>query len=202
MAVLKELGFGDQPGPGPVAGHPADARRLDGGRGHDVPHPLPRPAGHGGAERDLAFRDALRADPALTAHYADLKRGIVDGGLIEGHQYTYQKQRWIGDVHRQLGVERRSRHRPPSACSVAGSSRMLALAARAMGYRIAVLDPDPACPAASLADSVIVAGYDDVGAALRLATRCAVDLRAGARRRRGRRRHRPDRPGPPGPSRC
>jgi 5-(carboxyamino)imidazole ribonucleotide synthase len=46
---------------------------------------------------------------------------------------------------------------------------MLALAARAMGYRIAVLDPDPTCPAAALADRVVVASYDDVGGALRLA---------------------------------
>jgi 5-(carboxyamino)imidazole ribonucleotide synthase len=46
---------------------------------------------------------------------------------------------------------------------------MLALAARAMGYRIAVLDPDPDCPTAAVADRQIVAGYNDVGAALRLA---------------------------------
>lgn len=47
---------------------------------------------------------------------------------------------------------------------------MLALAARAMGYRIWVLDPDPDCPAASVADRVIVGSYDDLDAALRLAT--------------------------------
>lgn len=47
--------------------------------------------------------------------------------------------------------------------------RMLALAARAMGYQIRVLDPDPECPAASVADSVIVGAYDDVDAALELA---------------------------------
>lgn len=38
-----------------------------------------------------------------------------------------------------------------------------------MGYRIWVLDPDPDCPAASVADRVIVGSYDDVDAALRLA---------------------------------
>jgi 5-(carboxyamino)imidazole ribonucleotide synthase len=43
-----------------------------------------------------------------------------------------------------------------------------------MGYRVAVLDPDPDCPAASVADRVIVGSYDDVGAALRLADRSAV----------------------------
>ena len=34
--------------------------------------------------------------------------------------------------------------------------RMLGSAARAMGYRIVVLDPDPACPAAAIADRVRV----------------------------------------------
>ena len=43
------------------------------------------------------------------------------------------------------------------------------MAARAMGYRVAVLDPDPDCPAAPIADLVVVGGYDDVEAALRLA---------------------------------
>ena len=65
---------------------------------------------------------------------------------------------------------------------------MLALAARAMGYRIAVLDPDPDCPAAAVADRVVVGAYDDVGAALRLAERQRRrHLRAGARRGRRRR---------------
>jgi 5-(carboxyamino)imidazole ribonucleotide synthase len=38
-----------------------------------------------------------------------------------------------------------------------------------MGYRVAILDPDPDCPAAVVADSVVIGSYDDVGAALRLA---------------------------------
>ncbi len=46
---------------------------------------------------------------------------------------------------------------------------MLALAARAMGYRIWILDPDPDCPAASVADRVVVGAYDNVAAALELA---------------------------------
>jgi 5-(carboxyamino)imidazole ribonucleotide synthase len=52
--------------------------------------------------------------------------------------------------------------------------RMLALAARRLGYGIAILDPDPACPAAAVADEQIVGSYDDVAAALRLAERSAV----------------------------
>jgi len=61
---------------------------------------------------------------------------------------------------------------PPATIGILGGGqlgRMLALAARAMGYRIAVLDPDPDCPTACVADRVIVGGYDDVDAALRLA---------------------------------
>jgi 5-(carboxyamino)imidazole ribonucleotide synthase len=52
--------------------------------------------------------------------------------------------------------------------------RMLGFAARAMGYRIAILDPDPECPAAAIADRVIPAAYDSVESALALARGCAV----------------------------
>ncbi len=38
-----------------------------------------------------------------------------------------------------------------------------------MGYGVWVLDPDPDCPAAAVADRVVVGAYDDVDAALRLA---------------------------------
>ena len=47
--------------------------------------------------------------------------------------------------------------------------RMLGLAARAMGYGVWVLDPDPDCPASAVADRVVVGAYHDVDAALRLA---------------------------------
>lgn len=52
--------------------------------------------------------------------------------------------------------------------------RMLGFAALSLGYRIAVLDPDPDCPAGVLADRLVVASYDDAAAALELATGCAV----------------------------
>ena len=61
---------------------------------------------------------------------------------------------------------------PPATIGILGGGqlgRMLALAARAMGYRIAVLDPDPECPTAAVADRQVVSGYEDVGGALRLA---------------------------------
>ncbi|MEO8437583.1 MAG: 5-(carboxyamino)imidazole ribonucleotide synthase [Chloroflexota bacterium] len=61
---------------------------------------------------------------------------------------------------------------PPAVIGILGGGqlgRMLGLAARAMGYRIAILDPDAECPAASIADVVVVGAYNDVEAALRLA---------------------------------
>jgi 5-(carboxyamino)imidazole ribonucleotide synthase len=48
-------------------------------------------------------------------------------------------------------------------------ARMLALAARPMGYRVAVLDPDVDCPASGVSDIVIAAPYDDQGGLDRLA---------------------------------
>jgi 5-(carboxyamino)imidazole ribonucleotide synthase len=66
---------------------------------------------------------------------------------------------------------------PPAVIGILGGGqlgRMLAMAARAMGYRVAVLDPDPDCPAAAVADTVVIGSYDDVGAAMRLADLSAV----------------------------
>ena len=61
---------------------------------------------------------------------------------------------------------------PPATIGILGGGqlgRMLGFAARAMGYRIVVLDPDPDCPAAAVADRVVVGAYDDAQAALELA---------------------------------
>ncbi len=47
--------------------------------------------------------------------------------------------------------------------------RMLALAARPLGFGVAVLDPDPDCPAAGVSDTVIATAYDDPEGLERLA---------------------------------
>jgi 5-(carboxyamino)imidazole ribonucleotide synthase len=52
--------------------------------------------------------------------------------------------------------------------------RMTAMAARGMGYRILVLDPDPACPARFVVDGCIEAGWDDPREAANLARGCDV----------------------------
>jgi 5-(carboxyamino)imidazole ribonucleotide synthase len=52
--------------------------------------------------------------------------------------------------------------------------RMTAMAARGMGYRSMVLDPDPACPARFVVDGCIEAGWDDSREAANLARGCDV----------------------------
>ena len=47
--------------------------------------------------------------------------------------------------------------------------RMTAMAARTMGYRVRVMDPEPVCPASFVVDETIVGRWDDVDAARRLA---------------------------------
>jgi 5-(carboxyamino)imidazole ribonucleotide synthase len=51
---------------------------------------------------------------------------------------------------------------------------MIALAARSMGYRIHILDPDADCSAAPVADRVVAARFDDVEAARELGRHCDV----------------------------
>jgi len=52
--------------------------------------------------------------------------------------------------------------------------RMMALAARRMGYRVVVLDPNARCPTAQVSDGVVVGALDDVEAAKRLAAQVDV----------------------------
>ncbi len=64
---------------------------------------------------------------------------------------------------------------PGSAIGVVGGGqlgRMFALRARAMGYRVVVLEPDPRSPAGAVADRQIEAPYDDPAALAELAESC------------------------------
>jgi 5-(carboxyamino)imidazole ribonucleotide synthase len=47
--------------------------------------------------------------------------------------------------------------------------RMMALAAKAMGYRIAVLDPEPDSPCGQVSDQKVVGAYDDLASIQKLA---------------------------------
>ncbi len=66
---------------------------------------------------------------------------------------------------------------PGSLIAILGGGqlgRMTAMAARTMGYRVRVMDPEPACPASFVVDETITGRWDDVDAARRLATGAAA----------------------------
>ena len=115
----------------------------------------------------VAFRDALRADAALRRRVrrgeaADRRRGARRRG--PNRLYTARKGGFVLDALYGLGIRRPPADRPEplppgSTIGIMGGGqlgRMLALSARAMGYRIVALDPDPGCPTASVADELVV----------------------------------------------
>ena len=66
---------------------------------------------------------------------------------------------------------------PGSLLAILGGGqlgRMTAMAARTMGYRVRVMDPEPACPASFVVDETIVGSWSDARAARRLATGAAA----------------------------
>ena len=66
---------------------------------------------------------------------------------------------------------------PPATLGVLGGGqlgRYFVMAARTMGYRTIVLEPDPSAPAGAAADVHLAAAYDDPDALARLAAECAV----------------------------
>ena len=73
---------------------------------------------------------------------------------------------------------------PGSTIGILGGGqlgRMMAVAARSMGYRVIVLDPNPRCPTAQVSDGVVVGALDDLEAMERLAAQVdeAVGQAAG-----------------------
>lgn len=66
---------------------------------------------------------------------------------------------------------------PPATLGILGGGqlgRMFAVAARTMGYRVMVLDPDPESPAGDLADIHLCAAYRDQAALERMGSVCAA----------------------------
>jgi 5-(carboxyamino)imidazole ribonucleotide synthase len=190
-ADLLTLGFRPQPGP---AAWPITRPMLMGSIEHEGEpfnihlHLMPRERGE--LAEMTGFRDRLRADADLRAAYVAAKEGaVVDGPALTaarptpGNQgYAMVKGRFVEDALLATGVRAAPADRgpalPPGATiGVLGGGqlgRMLGIAARALGYRMVILDPDPDCPARAVADRQIVAAYDDVEAALGLVTDCAV----------------------------
>ena len=178
--ALRSLGFGQQGG---LAPFPPTRPMLTGNVVHDGStfrvHCHVMPPARGELRELVAFRDALRADPALCDAYASSKAAIVaaapDGDANQ--LYTVRKSDFVVDALYRLGIRRGPADAPDplppgSTIGVLGGGqlgRMLGFAARAMGYRLVALDPDPACPAAAVADEIVVGRYDDIDAARRLA---------------------------------
>lgn len=66
---------------------------------------------------------------------------------------------------------------PPATIGIVGGGQlgqMMALSAKAMGYKVGVLDPLPNCPTAQVSDFQIVAEYNDHEALMELAQRSDV----------------------------
>ena len=66
---------------------------------------------------------------------------------------------------------------PPATLGILGGGqlgRYFVVAARAMGYRTIVLEPDPQAPAGIVADEHLVAAFDDAAALQSLADSCAA----------------------------
>ncbi len=66
---------------------------------------------------------------------------------------------------------------PGSTIGILGGGqlgRMMAIAARSLGYRVQVMDPDPACPARYIADTCFEGSWDDTRVAANLARGCDV----------------------------
>ncbi len=91
---------------------------------------------------------------------------------------------------------------PPATIGILGGGqlgRMTALAARAMGYRVQVLDPDANCAARPVVDRVVAAPFDDAASAADLARACGVITleieQIGSAALEAARQHAPVRPG-------
>ena len=79
----------------------------------------------------------------------------------------------MSDVQEFLVKKDASIVRPGALIAILGGGqlgRMTAMAARTMGYRIRVMDPEAECPASFVADETFVGRWDDTAAAQRLAT--------------------------------
>ncbi|USS86239.1 5-(carboxyamino)imidazole ribonucleotide synthase [Fructilactobacillus cliffordii] len=66
---------------------------------------------------------------------------------------------------------------PPATLGIIGGGqlgRMMAEAAKPLGYRVVVVDPQPDAPAGQVADQQLVAAYDDRAALAQLAQQCDV----------------------------
>ena len=79
----------------------------------------------------------------------------------------------MNDAHEFLTKKEAPIVRPGALIAILGGGqlgRMTAMAARTMGYRVRVMDPEASCPASFVVDETIVGRWDDVASARKLAT--------------------------------
>jgi 5-(carboxyamino)imidazole ribonucleotide synthase len=176
--AVRSLGFVPQTDPGrfpPARPMFMGAARHD-GTGYNV-HLHVMPEGRGELAEQLGFRDALRADAKLRDLYAAEKQRIVEEVAAGSNRvYTIAKAGFVEDALYRLGLRQAPAGlgdpiAPGATIGFLGGGqlgRMMAFSARAMGYRVVALDPDPGCPMAAVADEIVVGRYDDVDAARRL----------------------------------
>ena len=107
-SAMYELGFGPQPGPDawPPTRPMHVGSVVEEGTTYLV-HFHVHPRGTGDLEKDLRFRDALRADPALRDGYARVKSAIVGpDGAADRTRYQTEKGDWILEAFDRLGIPR------------------------------------------------------------------------------------------------
>ncbi len=148
------------------------AAMVDAGSGWT---PRPGPVAGPDAARPLAWTSRL--DPRLGQGRPAVKRSVLHSASMNASPVNASDEGVAPDATpdaRRLG----QRPIPPgSTIGILGGGqlgRMLGFAAHSLGYRVAILDPDPDCPARVIADRQIVAAYDSVAGALELAEGCAV----------------------------
>jgi 5-(carboxyamino)imidazole ribonucleotide synthase len=154
---------------------------MHGGKPHLV-HLHVMPPARGELAEMLGFRDALRADERLRDAYAAEKHRIVGAAHAASPDravtplYTIEKAGFVETSLYRLGLRSAPAGMgepiaPGATIGFLGGGqlgRMMSFSARAMGYRVVALDPDPACPMAGVADEMVQGRYDDVAAARRL----------------------------------
>ena len=95
-AAVFGLGFGRQQGREPF---PEERPMRKGAIDHaGTPHTIHLhivPEGSSDLAEMVAFRDRLRADPALVAAYGRLKQELVESGVTDGIAYTHAKSAFI-----------------------------------------------------------------------------------------------------------
>jgi len=181
--ALLEIGFGRQGGTSPwPSSRPMLVGAIDdeGDRFRIHAHVIPATSNE--LHELRTFRDALRRDAGLRDRYVAAKQRIVDGGERSGQAYAVAKGDFVSDTLLAIGAWPRPADagppiEPGATIGILGGGqlgRMLAIAARQLGYGVAILDPDPFCPARAVADHQVEAAYDSVKGARELAAGCAV----------------------------